>query len=79
MVNQQPTNNQTTTQPTDNKIYTAVRVTFVPFLFHTNDHPDCFDPDCMCHAQKIADLTQAVNDGLATPDDATRIMQGKTI
>ncbi len=79
MGNQQPTNTHATTQPTDDEIYTAVPITFVPFLFHTSDHPECFDPDCICHAQKIADLTQAVIDGLATPDDATRIMQGKTI
>ncbi len=59
--------------------YNVVPVIPVDFQFHTDEHPECFDPDCDCKQQKIADLSQAVTDGLITPEDATRILHGKTI
>ena len=79
MVNQQPTNNQTTTQTTNNDENTVVSLIPVDSLLHTDAHLYCFNADCWCKRHAIAVLHQAVIDGLATPDDATRIMQGKTI
>ncbi|HYU73310.1 MAG TPA: hypothetical protein VEL31_11580 [Ktedonobacteraceae bacterium] len=46
---------------------------------YTDEHPECFEPDCACHQERIADLTQAYQDGLVSTDDATRIAGGKTV
>ena len=45
------------------------------------EHPFCGDSTCICYEDReaIAELDQAIRDGLITPDDATRIMQGKTV
>lgn len=45
------------------------------------DHPFCGDPTCLCYEDRdaVTGLAQAISDGLITPDDATRIVQGKTV
>ncbi len=52
----------------------------VDYTEHTSDHPFCGDPSCFCHedADAIAKVNEAVQAGLATPDDATRIVRGET-
>ncbi len=53
----------------------------VDYLLHTDDHPFCYDGPCLCHEnpQAIADVHQTYLDGLVSAEDATRIVQGKTI
>ena len=48
---------------------------------HTDEHPFCGDPTCLCYEDQdiLTELDQAIRDGLITPDDATRIMAGRTI
>jgi hypothetical protein len=50
-------------------------------LLHTEEHPLCGDPTCPCSedTDALTELDQAIRDGLITPDDATRILQGKTV
>jgi len=50
-------------------------------LFHTEEHPFCGDPTCPCSVDTdaLTELDQAIRDGLITPDDATRILRGKTV
>ena len=50
-------------------------------LLHTEENLFCGDPTCPCYEdeQNKAQLAQAIKDGLITPDDATRIMEGKTV
>jgi hypothetical protein len=50
-------------------------------LLHTKEHPFCGDPTCPCSedTNALTELDQAIRDGLITPDDATRILQGKTV
>ncbi len=71
--------NQSVPSQDDEEEYYVVPVILVDYRYHTNEHPECFDPDCNCHQQRIADLTQAYQDGLVSPDDATRIASGKTV
>ena len=73
--------NQLVTPPDDDdgEEYTVVPVIPVDYRYHTDEHPECFEPDCDCHQERIADLTQAYQDGLVSSDDATRIVQGKTV
>jgi hypothetical protein len=59
--------------------YPVVPVIPVDYRYHTDEHPECFEPDCDCHQEHIADLTQAYQDGLVSAADATRIAQGKTV
>jgi hypothetical protein len=59
--------------------YTVVPVIPTDYLYHTDEHPECFEPDCDCHQQRIADLSQAYRDGLVSTEDATRIAGGKTV
>jgi hypothetical protein len=48
---------------------------------HTAEHPLCGDPTCICYEDNdaITELAQAIKDGVITPDDATKIMKGKTV
>jgi hypothetical protein len=48
---------------------------------HTPEHPFCGDPTCPCseNTDALTELAQAIRDGLITPDDATRMLQGKTV
>jgi hypothetical protein len=59
---------------------------FIPVIadtrpLHTQESPFCGDPTCPCYEdqQNRELLTQAIKDGLITPDDATQIMKGKTV
>jgi hypothetical protein len=63
----------------DDEEYIVVPVIPVDYQYHSDEHPECFDPDCDCHQERIADLTQAYQDGLVSAADATRIASGKTI
>jgi hypothetical protein len=51
-------------------------------LFHTQEHPFCnIDPTCPCHEdpELLSGVAQAVEQGLLTPDEATRIVMGRTV
>jgi hypothetical protein len=51
-------------------------------IIHTDDHPFCgTDPTCGCHEDSalIAEVNEAVEQGLITPEEATLIIQGKTL
>ena len=51
-------------------------------IIHTDDHPFCnIDPTCGCHEdpELIAGVNEAVEQGLITPEEATLIIQGKTL
>lgn len=51
-------------------------------LIHTQEHPFCsIDPTCPCHEdpELLTDVAQAVEQGLLTPDEATRVVMGKTV
>ncbi len=51
-------------------------------IIHTDDHPFCgTDPTCDCHEdpELIAEVYEAVEQGLVTPEEATLIIQGKTL
>jgi len=59
---------------------------FVPVVpdaqpLHTEEYPFCGDPTCPCSEDKdvLTELDQAIRDDLITPDDATRIIAGKTV
>ncbi len=41
----------------DDEEYTVVPVIPTDYLYHTDEHPECFEPDCDCHQQRIADLS----------------------
>ncbi len=51
-------------------------------LIHTQAYPFCStDPACPCHEdpELLSDVAQAVGQGLLTPDEATRVVLGKTL
>ena len=50
-------------------------------VLHTDTHPFCGDPVCPCHEDQelIMEVTQAVNQGLLTPAEATNLVNGKTL
>ena len=51
-------------------------------MIHTDDHPFCgIDPTCGCHEdpELLAEVHEAVKQGLITPEQATLIIQGKTL
>ncbi len=50
-------------------------------IMHTTEHPFCGDPTCGCHEdpELIAEVYEAVKQGLITPEEATLIIQGKTL
>ena len=51
-------------------------------IIHTDDHPFCsIDPTCSCHEDPvlISEVYAAVEQGLITPEEATLIIQGKTL
>jgi len=54
---------------------------FVDELFHTDEHPFCSDRTCLCHEDPllIAEVAEAVNEGLLTPDEATDFVAGKML
>ena len=51
-------------------------------LIHTTDHPFCStDPTCPCHEDPdlLAEVAEAVQQGLLTPQEATLFVAGKTV
>jgi len=50
-------------------------------ILHTQSHPFCSDLTCPCHedAELLSDLAQAVDQGLLTPAEATRFVEGKAV
>ncbi len=50
-------------------------------LLHTQEHPFCGDPTCICYCDNdtIAAINDTINAGIITADDATRIIQGRTV
>jgi len=57
---------------------------FIPVVpsslpIHTDQHPHCSNRDCPCYDDLKADLSQQYQDGLVSPDDATRILEGRQI
>ncbi len=72
-------NQSVPSQDDDGEEYTVVPVIPTDYQYHTDEHPECFEPDCDCHQERIADLTQAYHDGLVSAADATRLAQGKTV
>ncbi len=51
-------------------------------MIHTDDHPFCsIDPTCPCHEDPalISEVHAAVEQGLITPEEATLLIQGKTL
>jgi hypothetical protein len=50
-------------------------------LLHTREHPFCSDPTCTCKedSELLSDVARAVEQGLLTPDEATRVVMGQTL
>ncbi len=50
-------------------------------ILHTDAYPFCSDPACPCHEDQelIMEVAQAVENGLLTAEEATHLVQGKTI
>jgi hypothetical protein len=48
---------------------------------HTADTPFCWDETCPCHedGDALAEIHDAINAGIITPDDAQRILKGETV
>jgi len=53
----------------------------VDYTLHKETKPFCYEQTCSCHEDvaSIAEVNQAVQEGLLTRDEATAIVQGKTI
>ena len=50
-------------------------------LVHTDPAPFCSDPSCPCHedSEAIASVAGMVQEGLFTPAEATRFVQGRQL
>ena len=50
-------------------------------LVHTEHDPFCSDPTCPCHEDDtlIDSVAQQYEDGLFTPEEATRFTQGRQL
>ncbi len=50
-------------------------------LLHTPEKPFCWDSACGCHEDELllAEVAQAVQSGLLTPDEATDFVAGRTV
>lgn len=50
-------------------------------LVHTEHDPFCNDPTCPCHEESAAldTVAEMVEEGLLTPDEATRFVQGRQL
>lgn len=48
---------------------------------HTHTNPFCSDPTCpdKDDPELLAEVAQQVEDGLLTPDEATRVVQGRQL
>ena len=50
-------------------------------LIHTAKHPFCDNPTCLCHEDQelIAGVTKDYQCGLLTPQEASRIVEGRQL
>lgn len=48
-------------------------------IIHTDKHPNCSDRECHCYDGLKAELQQQYQDGLVSPGDATRILEGRQL
>lgn len=50
-------------------------------LVHTDHDPFCSDPTCPCHEDPdlLVAVSEQVEGGLLTPDEATRFVQGRQV
>lgn len=50
-------------------------------IIHTDDKPFCLDPACPCHEDReaINAVNEAVEAGILTHEEATRLMAGKQV
>ncbi len=50
-------------------------------ILHTQSHPFCSDPTCPCREdpELLAEVAHAVEQGLLTPAEATRFVEGKAL
>ena len=60
---------------------TYVPVLPVDVLLHTQEHPFCPIDSCCCHqdADRVAQVSEAVTEGLFTPKEALRFVEGRTV
>jgi hypothetical protein len=63
----------------DGEEYPVVPAIPVDYRHHTDEHPESIELGCDYQQERIADLIQAYQDGLVSPDDMTRIASGKTV
>ena len=57
---------------------------FIPVIpaglaIHTEQRPTCSDTDCPCYDAIRQELQQYYQDGLVSPGDATRILEGRQV
>lgn len=60
----------------------AIPIPMEDELLHTDASPFCYDPSCACHedhALAIAQVADAVQAGLLTPEEASAFVAGKTL
>lgn len=50
-------------------------------ILHTQETPFCDHPRCPCHddSELLSDVALAIDQGLLTPDEATRVVMGTTV
>lgn len=60
---------------------TAIPIPMEDDVLHTGPFPFCYDPTCLCHEDEtlIAQVADAVNEGLLTSEEASNVVAGKTI
>lgn len=60
---------------------TAILIPMEDDALHTDTSPFCSDPSCLCHEDGtlIAQVAQAVSEGLLTPEEARNVVAGKTL
>jgi hypothetical protein len=64
-----------------NQSITYVPVIPVDVLLHTQEHPFCPIDSCLCHedADRFAQVSEAVSEGLFTPEEALCFVEGRTV
>ncbi len=60
---------------------TFIPVIVVEYKEHTISRPSCWNPSCPCHedSEAIAEVNQAIQNGLMTPEEATLGVFGKLL
>ncbi len=71
--------NQSVPSQDDGEEYLVVPIILVDYQYHIDEHPECFELGCDYQQERIADLIEAYQDGLVSPDDMVRIASGKTV